>query len=167
MNYIKNRIPAIKKVEYFTDGCKQQYKNCKSFLNLCHHKADFGIEASSSFFATSHGKTACDGIGGTVKRMVTNASLQRFDGDHITDALRMYEFCRQKRENKETEIEFFFRTKEEIQIVRNKLATRLSLAKTITGTMKYHNFTTDSKTMIFCKVVSADSTIDLKHNYKK
>lgn len=29
-----------------------------------------------AFFATSHGKRACDGIGGMVKRLVTRASLQ-------------------------------------------------------------------------------------------
>ena len=30
-----------------------------------------------NFFATSHGKSACDGIGETVKRLLTKASLQR------------------------------------------------------------------------------------------
>ena len=28
----------------------------KNFLNLCHNKADFGIDAEWHFFATSHGK---------------------------------------------------------------------------------------------------------------
>ena len=30
-----------------------------------------------AFLATSHGKGPCDGIGGTVKRLATKASLQR------------------------------------------------------------------------------------------
>jgi hypothetical protein len=66
-----------KKILYFSDGCAGQYKNCKNFINLCHHKEDFGIEAEWNFFATSHGKGPCDGVGGTVKRLAAKASLQR------------------------------------------------------------------------------------------
>ena len=29
------------------------------------------------FFATTHGKGPCDGVGGTIKRLVTRVSLQR------------------------------------------------------------------------------------------
>ena len=43
-------------------------------MNLCLHFKDFGLKAEWIFFATSHGKSTCDGIGGTVKR--TTASLQ-------------------------------------------------------------------------------------------
>ena len=66
-----------KKVFYFSDGCAGQYKNCKNFMNLCHHSVDFGFEAEWHFFATSHGKGPCDGVGGLLKRMATKASLQR------------------------------------------------------------------------------------------
>ncbi len=50
-------------------------KNCKNFLNLCHHKEDFEIDAEWNFFSTSHGKGPCDGVGGTVKRLAAMASL--------------------------------------------------------------------------------------------
>ena len=43
-------------------------------MNLCYHKEGFGVQAEWHFYATSHGKGQCDGIGGTVKRL---ASLQR------------------------------------------------------------------------------------------
>ena len=52
-----------------------QYKNCK---NLCHHFEDFGVRAEWDFFATSHGKSAGDGAGGTLKRLATRASLQAY-----------------------------------------------------------------------------------------
>ena len=39
----------------------------EEFLNLCHHKDDFKVAAEWYFSATSHGKGACDGLGGTVK----------------------------------------------------------------------------------------------------
>ena len=64
---LKGVISNLESVEYFTDGCAAQYKNKKSFYNLCKHQEDFGIRAAWSFFATSHGKSPCDGIGGTVK----------------------------------------------------------------------------------------------------
>jgi len=64
-------------VEYFSEGYADQYKNRKSIHNLCEHEKDFEIKASCSFFATSHGKSPCDGIGGTVKRSTAMESLRR------------------------------------------------------------------------------------------
>ena len=55
-------------IHYFSDGSAAQYKNFKNFMNLCHHYTDYGIKAEWNFFATSHGKSPCKGIGGTVKR---------------------------------------------------------------------------------------------------
>jgi len=53
-----------------------QYKNYKNFSNLCYHEQDFGIKVEWNFFATSHGKSAGDGIGGTVNREAAKKSLQ-------------------------------------------------------------------------------------------
>ena len=38
-------------------------------MNLCLHKQDFSVDAEWVFFATSHGKSPFDGIGGTVSTM--------------------------------------------------------------------------------------------------
>ena len=61
---------GISKIYYFTDGTASQYNytNYKNICNLLYHRDDFGLDAEWHFFATSHGKNACDGIGGTVKR---------------------------------------------------------------------------------------------------
>ena len=77
LQYIKHKFPNIKFVKYFSDGCAGQYKNYKNLLNLCFHKEDSDLDADWTFFATSHGKSSCDVIGGTVKRLITQASLQR------------------------------------------------------------------------------------------
>jgi hypothetical protein len=61
---------------FFSVGAASQYKNRKKFLNLCYHHTDFGIAAQWHFSATSHGKGACDGVGGTVKRLAARAGLQ-------------------------------------------------------------------------------------------
>ena len=69
VSYIKESlVKEVTFVHYFSDGCAEQYKNCKNFLNL-YHKSDFFVDCSWSFFATSHGKSPCDGVGGTVKTL--------------------------------------------------------------------------------------------------
>ena len=78
-NYLQVTYSQVIKVEYFSDGCAAQYKNYKNLLNLSYHKSDFGLDAAWSFFATSHGKSPCDGIGGVVKRKLKeNESLIKF-----------------------------------------------------------------------------------------
>ena len=69
--------PNVSMIHYFSDGCAGQYKNCKNVINICFHKKDFFTNCSWIFFATSHGKSPCDAIGGTVKRITAKASLQR------------------------------------------------------------------------------------------
>ena len=46
-----------------------------------------------ALFATSHGKNSCDGIGGSIKRTVRRASLQRPYSDQILDLEAMHTFC--------------------------------------------------------------------------
>ena len=48
---------------------------------------------NGSFFATSHGKNACDGVGGTVKRLAAHASLQRAKELQIIAPRQLYEFA--------------------------------------------------------------------------
>ena len=76
MRFLKTKILA-KHVYYFSDGAASQYKNYKNLCKLCFHVADHEVTAAWNFlFATSHGKSPCDGIGGTIKRLVARASLQ-------------------------------------------------------------------------------------------
>ncbi|KAL5515952.1 hypothetical protein EMCRGX_G001203 [Ephydatia muelleri] len=69
-----------------------QYKNCYNFTNLCYHEDDFGVATEWHFFATSHGKSAAGGIGGTVKRTSAKASLQRPKEDQILTPAQLYHF---------------------------------------------------------------------------
>ena len=84
----------VKKLYYFSDGCAGQYKNCKSFLNLCHHKNDFGIDAEWHFFATSHGKGPSDGVGGTIKREAAKESLRRPISNQILTPIDLFNFAK-------------------------------------------------------------------------
>ena len=67
ISYIKENLHSKTKVLYFSDGAASQYKNFKNFVNLCDHEIDHSIQTQWHFFATSHGKSPCDGIGGTTK----------------------------------------------------------------------------------------------------
>ena len=73
---ICTRNPRINRIKYFSDGAVSEYKNFKSLINLMYHEHDFNLKAEHHFFATSHGKSPCDGIGGTIKREAANASLR-------------------------------------------------------------------------------------------
>ena len=61
---MKQKVNNIKIFHFYS--APSQYKNYKGLVNLCHCRLDHGIDAVLNFFATSLGKNACDGIGGTV-----------------------------------------------------------------------------------------------------
>ncbi len=97
IEFLKGKFQNVQRIFYFSDGAASQYKNCKNFINLCYHEQDFGVQAEWNFFATSHGKGPCDGVGGTVKRLAARASLQRAvesDKDPIMTPRQLYEFGR-------------------------------------------------------------------------
>lgn len=139
---LKQNFPFINKIHYFSDGCAGQYKNKYNFLSLCYHKIDFGIECEWHFFATSHGKNACDGIGGTVKRAVAMASLKRPVGNQILTARSMFSFLTESHFTEK--IKFFFIPSEDITLVENELAERYQEAQTVKGTQQFHRFVPQS-----------------------
>ena len=46
--YIKKALPNVTLLENFSDGCACQYKNFKTFLNLCYHSSNFGFVQSGA-----------------------------------------------------------------------------------------------------------------------
>jgi hypothetical protein len=154
-NYIKANILQISNIKYFTDGCAAQYKNFKNFINLCHHKEDFDIDAEWVFFATSHGKSACDGIGGTVKRLTAQASLKRTVTGQILEVDKMFEFCVTNIKN----IQFILVYKIEINEVRSSLQPRFTMGRTLPGTRSFHHFIPIDKYTISFKRMSQQTDV--------
>ena len=68
-DYLKENLPILDKIFYFSDGCAEQYEN-RNFINLCHHQQDFNMDGEWMLFATSHGKSPYNGVGGFVKQFV-------------------------------------------------------------------------------------------------
>ena len=127
---------AINKIKYFSDGASSQYKNKYNLLNLSFHFEDFGINAEWHFFATSHGKNACDGIGGSLKRLAARASLQRPLEEQITTPQKLFDWATANIQN----IHFQFSSIEQYQKHSRLLLERRGLAKTISGTRNFHSF---------------------------
>ena len=152
-DFIKEEIcPEVSKMYYFSDGCAGQYKNCKNFINLCLHEKDFSIECSWSFFATSHGKSPCDGVGGTLKCLTARASLQRPLADQILTPTAVFHCCKESVQG----INVFLITTEEMEVARKQLKERFSSVTTLPGTRSFHHFVPLSESVMAAKWVSED-----------
>ena len=153
----------VKKIHYFSDGCASQYKNCKTFVNLCNHKAELGIDAEWNFFATSHGKNTCDAIGGCVKRVVSRESLQRPYSSQILTAQSLFDFCCAKL----TKIKFDFLNHSDLEEKRTTVSSRYDIARTVPGTRVFHCFSpqNDTNVTLHCRRVSRDKDYALAHSF--
>jgi len=141
IEFLTNTIRKPTKILYFSDGCAAQYKNRKNFVNLCHHEDDFGMPAEWHFFATSHGKGPCDGVGGTVKRLAARASLQRPYESQILTPRELFEFgCSQI-----PAIKFHYATAEDYERESTILSKRFEHTRTIPGTHRLHSFRPTSR----------------------
>lgn len=149
INFLKVKIPNISKIFYVTDGSAAQYKNKKNFMNLIKHKEDYGIDCEWHFFATSHGKGACDGVGGTIKRMAAKASLIH-EKNCITTAEEFYNWT----QTLETDMYFVFCSTNEYQVTNEQLSARFKNLKVIPGTQKFHAFIPQESGNIKCKKFS-------------
>ena len=98
-------------------------------MNLCLHKQDFGLDAEWIFFATSHGKSPCDGIGGSVKCHAAKRSLQRPISNQILDYQAMLNVC----EEEMSKIRFFGISKETMDKACKSLDERFQ-GETLPGT---------------------------------
>ena len=94
INALKPFIPNLAKVFWFSDGCAEQYKNKKNAANVYFFYQDFQIVAEWHFFASGHGRSPCDGIGGCIKRFASLYCLKNTQpGSQITTAKRLYEWA--------------------------------------------------------------------------
>ena len=133
LGFLTVSIKNLRKVYYFTDGASSEYKN---FVNLAFHMQNFNLEAECHFFATSHGKGPCDGLGGTIKREAARASLQRPLEGQIQTALQLYEWAKEAI----LSIQFQYADMGEYETEEHLLQNRLEAAVTIVGTHSFHSY---------------------------
>lgn len=154
IQFLKEKLPnEIEKIHYFSDGASSQYKNKTNFLNLCHHKSDFSVEAEWNFFASSHGKNACDGVGGSVKRLAALASLRMVGDEQITTPRQLFDWAKENIVN----IDFIYSSQEEYEHEKALLKERLEEAKTLKGTRQFHFYQPKNETRVLVKTFSFSS----------
>ena len=136
LEFLTVSIKNLRKVYYFTDGASSQYKNRKNFVNLAFHMWDSNLEAEWHFFATSHGKGPCDGLGGPIKREAVRASLQRPLEGQIQTAFQLYEWAKEAIPS----IQFQYVDKGEYEAEEHLLQKRLEAAVTIVGTHSFYSY---------------------------
>lgn len=133
INYVKEKHNFTKKLKFFSDGAAPQYKNRKNFYNISQFKTEHGLEAEWHFFATSHGKSPCDGIGGTFKRNARRASIQ---GKTILTAKQLFDWAIEK----ESTMVHMYCTLAEYDEALSREIIRYNNIQTIKGTQSYHFF---------------------------
>lgn len=152
-----------KKIIYFTDGASQHFKNKHNFMNLLHHKKDFGIEAEWHFHATAHGKGPCDGIGGNLKRLAARASLQASSKNQILTPNTLYQWAKSNL----TDTMIFFSPKSSHEKTACFLQKRFEGAKTVPGTQKYHCFIPTSEMTLILRQFSSSLDYTIFPKQKK
>jgi hypothetical protein len=137
VKYVKENFPLVFEIEYVTDGCSAQYKSRGYFYNLCLHEKKYGMKATHTSFATSHGKNQCDADGGSIKRKARRASLQRVLENQIITAEDLFEFCQQEMSDK---FHFIFVKRSEAQLARSLHSKVMDSLATVPGTRSFHHF---------------------------
>ena len=138
---IKDKLPNVQKIHYSSDGCSGQYKNKYNFSNLCSHKNDFGIDAEWNFFATSHGKSPCDGIGGTLKRIAYQHSWRAVNSGFILNAMDFYSYVKEN-----YSVNCIYVPSKVIHATELFLKSdRFHRACTVVGTKSYHKYVPQSE----------------------
>ena len=151
VDYLKEDLPIVEKIFYFSDDCAEQHKNCKNFINLCHHQQNFNMDAVWIFFATQVTIRWC--WGGFVKRYVAKRSLQRPLHDQILSYQSMLELCVREIPS----ITFFGVSQGEMVNVSADLEDCFAKSKTVPGTRSSHHFVPITCNKIARKLTSEDS----------
>ena len=92
------------------------------------------MKAEWNLHATSHGKSAVDGIGGTTKQLTARANFQRPYNNQSLSAEALYQFCSKTIEN----ILFNLIERDTLNLLWYKLAHRYEQGETVPGTHSYH-----------------------------
>ena len=120
---------------------------------MCHHQQDFNMDAEWIFFATSHSKLPCNGVGQFVKHSVVKRSLQRPLHDQILSYQSMLDLCVREIPS----ITFFGVSQEEMVNVHADLEDHFAKSKTVPETRSSHHFVPISCNKIAQKLASEDS----------
>jgi len=148
ISHIKSKIPwPLKLITYYSDGAPSQYKNFKNALNVLNHEQDFGVRCKWKYFASGHGKNACDGVGGSVKGTARRASISAVDEAVITNPKELFLFLRDKMNT----VTFDYTEEDEHKKTQKKLDRRYKNSKKVDGIRKIHEISVQDSSNIVTK----------------
>jgi len=145
---IKKKYPQLSHVEFVTDGCASQFKNKYILTNLLFTEKDLGITANWHFMPTSHGKSSADGIGGVLKRQVSNRIKTGLFEIH--SAADFVTCSRTFTKN----IEVILALESEMDTATTFLKKRWANVKTISGTQSFHYYEPLQSSKLLCAISS-------------
>ena len=117
-----------------------------------YHETNFQLAAEWHFFATSHGKSVCDGIGGTIKRLASRKSLQAATTGHILTPNDLFAWATENVSG----IKCFFVSSEEVQKLVSDQEKRFESAKKVAGTRSHHCFLPTPEGNLLISRISGD-----------
>lgn len=136
--------PELQKIHYWTDSPSSQYRNRYMFRLLANHKELYRCEAQWNYFEAGHGKSACDGLGGTTKRLADEAVRQ--GNTAIQDA---HDFFAWAVQSSMKEVTFIFVDKDKCKQKADEFAK--CNVKPVKDTMKLH-------AIVYCNLAFRTST---------
>jgi hypothetical protein len=160
MEFIENTFESpLKKIFTSLMGLQHNTKTEKTKLNITCHNEDFEVPAKWHFFATSHGKSACDGVGGTLKRLAAKASFQQPYNDQMMTPHQLYEWAQSSIHN----LNFDFVTENKCEEEEGLLSSRCATAETVLGTQQLHVFMPVKKGVLNTKLFFASTKYTENH----
>jgi hypothetical protein len=159
---LKEIVPSLEKIHYWTDSPSSQYRNKFIFHSLLMHKTAYGVEARWNYFEAGHGKGPCDGLGGTTKRLADQAIKQ--GKVVIQDANDFYNWASQSSKG----IKFVYVSQDTTKAKQAEFSGLV--LKPVKGTMKLHAVGVDASqnttrlmtrsTSCYCNVCNQGSFCD-------
>ena len=129
---LKEVVPNLEMVDYWTDFPTSQYRNRTIFKIISCHKEYFGVTASSDFMEAGHGKGPCDPIGDVAKQKADRAVK---NGKYvIQDAIDFFDWAKQDT----SAIAFSYVSIEDYEISEKFLKAACQDLQAVKGTMKVH-----------------------------
>ena len=139
--WLDEEVRTFSEIVLFSDGAASQFKQRYLLCSLTF----FNRDIKWSFFATSHGKGAVDGIGGTAKRSVRKEVLSRCV--KVNNSLQFTEVAREKC----PKIHIIHIAKEEIEVAKSNLNKAFDGISAVPGTLDVHIVTVSGRYRIQVK----------------
>lgn len=146
--------PDIKVVHFQSDGPTSQYKNKNNFYLFMLNCGEFQLErASWNFTSAGHGKSAADGVGGTIKNM---CDTYVSNGNNVLSAGDMLKVIKLK----SSTIEVFIVTEQQITENEKKIPKGIP---TIAQTLKIHQVLWSKRRAneLSCRYLSCSDCIEI------